>query len=137
MTKVMIRKIKIRRVSAFVLFASIDTPPESFHAVIIDLPEGGKSRALQAGFYQNILFSSSLTEQGRSTVVISPDEGALKYNFGALAGIEFNFGRFVFLELKYHYGLSKSYVIYGKGFPSSFATVGLGFNLISTRKSAF
>lgn len=93
--------------------------------------------SLEAGFYQNILFSSSLTEKGSSTVVISPDEGALKYNFGALAGIEFNFGRYVFLELKYHYGLSKSYVIYGKGFPSSFATVGLGFNLISTRKSAF
>ena len=93
--------------------------------------------SLEAGFYQNILLSSSLTENGSSTVVISPDEGALKYNFGALAGIEFNFGRFVFLELKYHYGLSNSYVIYGKGYPSSFATVGLGFNLISTRKSAF
>ena len=93
--------------------------------------------SLEAGFYQNILFSSSLTENGSSTVVINPDEGALKYNFGALAGLEFNFGRFVFLELKYHYGLSNSYVIYGKGFPSSFATVGLGFNLISTRKSAF
>ena len=93
--------------------------------------------SLEAGFYQNILASSSLTEKGSSTVVINPDEGALKYNFGALAGIEFNFGRFVFLELKYHYGLSNSYVIYGKGYPSSFATVGLGFNLISTRKSAF
>ena len=93
--------------------------------------------SLEAGFYQNILASSSLTEKGNTTVVINPDEGALKYNFGALAGLEFNFGRYVFLELKYHYGLSKSYVIYGKGFPSSFATVGVGFNLISTRKSAF
>ena len=93
--------------------------------------------SLQAGFYQNILMSSSLTESGRSSVVISPDEGALKYNFGALAGFTFNFGRVVFLDIKYHYGLSNSYVIYGKGYPSSFATVGLGFNIISTRKSAF
>jgi hypothetical protein len=93
--------------------------------------------SLEAGFYQNILFSSSLTENGSSTVVINPDEGALKYNFGALAGLEFNFGRFVFLELKYHYGLSNSYVIYGEGYPSSFATVGLGFNIINTRKKAF
>lgn len=93
--------------------------------------------SLEAGFYQNILLSSSLTEKGSSTVVIDPDEGALKYNFGALAGIEFNFGRYVFLNLRYHYGLSKSYVIYGKGYPSSFATVGVGFNIISTRKSAF
>ena len=93
--------------------------------------------SLEAGLYQNILFSSSLIEQGSTTVVISPDEGALKYNFGAHAGITFNFGRVVFLDIKYHYGLSNSYVIYGKGYPSSFATVGLGFNLISTRKSAF
>lgn len=93
--------------------------------------------SLEAGFYQNILLSSSLTEKGSSTVVINPDEGALRYNFGALAGIEFNFGRYVFLNLRYHYGLSKSYVIYGKGYPSSFATVGVGFNIISTRKSAF
>ena len=93
--------------------------------------------SIEAGLYQNILMSSSLTEKGSTLVEITPDEGALKYNFGAMAGLEFNFGRFVFLELKYHYGLSNSYVIYGKGYPSSFATVGLGFNLISTRKSAF
>ena len=93
--------------------------------------------SLQAGFYQNILLSSALTEQGNSEVVISPDEGALKYNFGVMGGMCFNFGRIVFLDLKYNYGLSNSYVIYGKGFLSSFVTVGLGFNIVTTRKTAF
>lgn len=93
--------------------------------------------SVQAGFYQNILLSSSLTEKGKSEVVISPDEGALKYNFGVMGGLCFNFGRFVFLDLKYNYGLSNSYVIYGKGYPSSFVTVGLGFNIVTTRKTAF
>lgn len=93
--------------------------------------------SVQAGFYQNILLSSSLTEQGKTEVVISPDEGALKYNFGVMGGLCFNFGRFVFLDLKYNYGLSNSYVIYGKGYPSSFVTVGLGFNIVTTRKTAF
>lgn len=93
--------------------------------------------SVQAGFYQNILLSSSLTEKGKSEVVISPDEGALKYNFGVMGGLCFNFGRFVFLDLKYNYGLSNSYVIYGKGYPSSFVTVGVGFNIVTTRKTAF
>lgn len=93
--------------------------------------------SVQAGFYQNILLSSSLTEKGKTEVVISPDEGALKYNFGVMGGLCFNFGRFVFLDLKYNYGLSNSYVIYGKGYPSSFVTVGVGFNIVTTRKTAF
>lgn len=124
--------------SSYALSGATLTAAQSYIQVPVSLMWHMRSFiSLEAGFYQNILFSSSLTEKGKSTVVINPDEGALKYNFGALAGIEFNFGRFVFLELKYHYGLSNSYVIYGKGYPSSFATVGLGFNLISTRKSAF
>ena len=93
--------------------------------------------SLQAGLYQNILLSAAMEESGKQTVVISPDEGALQYNFGALAGLCFNFGRYVYLDLKYNYGLSNSYVIYGVGYPSSFVTVGLGFNLITTRKTAF
>lgn len=93
--------------------------------------------SFEAGLYQNILLSSSYNESGGDKVTISPDEGALAYNFGALAGVSFNFGKVVFLSLKYNYGLSKSYVIYGKGYPSSAITVGLGFNIISTRKTAF
>ena len=87
--------------------------------------------------YQNILMESSLTEHGKREVVITPDEGALEFSYGALAGVTFNMGRFVFLSMKYHYGLTNSYVIYGKGYPSTFATVGLGFNIINTRKKAF
>ena len=93
--------------------------------------------SLEAGFYQNILLSSSMTERGEKDIVISPDEGALKYNFGALAGVTVNVGRLVFVSLRYNLGLSNSYIIYGTGYPSSFATVGLGFNIISTRKTAF
>ena len=93
--------------------------------------------SFEVGLYQNILLSSKFTEMGSETAVISPDTGALKYNFGALAGLSFNFGRVVFLELRYHYGLSNSYVINGKGYPQGIITAGLGFNIISTRKSAF
>lgn len=92
---------------------------------------------VEAGLYQNILLNSSYNENGGDNVTISPDDGALAYNFGALAGVSFNFGKFVFLSMKYNYGLSKSYVIHGKGYPSSAITVGLGFNIISTRKKAF
>lgn len=92
---------------------------------------------VEAGLYQNILLNSSYNENGGDNVTISPDDGALAYNFGALAGVSFNLGKFVFLSMKYNYGLSKSYVIHGKGYPSSAITVGLGFNIISTRKKAF
>ncbi len=93
--------------------------------------------SFEFGFYQNILMESSMTEHGKREVYITPDEGALNYNYGALAGVTFNMGRFVFLSMKYHYGLTNSYVIYGKGYPSNFATVGLGFNIINTKKKAF
>ena len=93
--------------------------------------------AFELGFYQNILWDSSLTEYGNRVEEIIPDEGALQFNYGALAGVTFNMGRFVFLNFRYHYGLTNSYVIYGKGYPSNFATVGLGFNIINTRKKAF
>lgn len=92
---------------------------------------------LEAGFYQNILLSSKFTEEGNTTVVITPDPGAHKYNFGVLAGMSINFGRFVFLNLRYHYGLSNAYIIRGNAYPQGIITAGLGFNIISTRKSAF
>lgn len=92
---------------------------------------------VEAGLYQNILLSSSYNENGGDNVTISPDEGALAYNFGALAGISFNFGKIMFLSMKYNCGLSKSYVIHGKGYTSNAITVGLGFNIISTKKKAF
>ena len=92
---------------------------------------------LEAGLYQNILFNSSFEELGNESVLITPDEGALKYNFGALGGLRFNFGRAVFMNFRYHYGLSNSYVIQSVGFPQGLITAGLGFNIISTRKSAF
>lgn len=93
--------------------------------------------AIEAGFYQNILKASSLEEDGDDKVLVTPDEGALAYNFGFLAGVSFNLGRFAFVDLRYNHGLSDSYVIYGVGYPSSSITVGLGVNLISTRKRAF
>lgn len=93
--------------------------------------------SVEAGFYQNILLSSSMKEKGFEEVVISPDEGALKYNFGVLAGLSFNFGRLIFANVRYNYGLSKAYVIDGVGHPASSITLGVGVNIISTKKSAF
>ena len=93
--------------------------------------------AFEFGFYQNVLLDSKYTESGRTTIEIAPDEGALAYNFGALAGITFNLGRAAFLSFRYNYGLTNSYVIYGKGYPTSSVTAGLGFNIINTRKKAF
>lgn len=93
--------------------------------------------SIEAGFYQNVLLGSSFKEKGYQSVEISPDEGALKYNIGALAGISVNIGKSIFLNLRYNYGLSKAYIAYGKGYPVSSVTVGLGFNIITTKKSAF
>ena len=92
---------------------------------------------IEGGFYQNILFDSTFEEQGGTSVIISPDTGALQYNFGVLGGLQFNFGRVVFLNMRYHYALTNVYVINGMGFPQGLITAGLGFNIISTRKSAF
>lgn len=92
--------------------------------------------SLEAGFYQNVLLSSSFSENGGSCVV-TPDEGALEYNIGALAGVSINLGKMIFLNARYNYGLSKAYVIYGKGYPVSSITFGIGFNLLTTKKSAF
>lgn len=93
--------------------------------------------SFEFGFYQNILMSSSYNERGSSKLTITPDEGALKYNVGALAGLTFNFGRVVFLSMRYNRGLSKSYVIHGKGYTADTITAGLGFNILTTRKKAF
>lgn len=93
--------------------------------------------SVEAGLYQNILLSSSMKEKGAEEVVISPDEGALKYNFGALAGISLNFGRLLFMNVRYNYGLSKAYVIDGTGYPASSITLGIGVNILSTKKTAF
>ena len=93
--------------------------------------------SLELGFFQNILLMSSLKEERFSDFILSPDEGALKYNFGALAGVSFNVGRFVFFNVRYNYGLSKSYASMGKGFPVNTLTAGVGFNIVSTRKTIF
>lgn len=93
--------------------------------------------SIQAGFYQNILLTSSLTEKGSDPYTLSPDPGALKYNFGALAGIAVNIGRLVFIDIKYNLGLSKSYASMGVGYPTNTITVGVGFNIISTRQTIF
>ena len=93
--------------------------------------------SVQAGFYQNILLTSSLTEKGSDPYTLSPDPGALKYNFGASAGIAVNIGRLVFIDIKYNLGLSKSYASMGVGYPTNTITVGVGFNIISTRQTIF
>ena len=93
--------------------------------------------SVEAGFYQNVLLGSSLTENGQLDLVISPDSGAQRYNIGALAGFSFTIARTVFINFRYNYGLNKSYVIYGKGYPMSSLTLGLGINLVKIKKSVF
>lgn len=93
--------------------------------------------SVEAGFYQNVLLGSSLTENGQLDLVISPDSGAMPYNIGVLAGFSFTIARTVFINFRYNYGLNKSYVIYGKGYPMSSLTLGLGINLVKIKKSVF
>lgn len=93
--------------------------------------------SFEAGFYQNILMSARLIEQGRTTVEVNPDDGALKYNIGALAGVSFNLSKTVFINLRYCYGLSYSYAIMGTGYKSNAITAGIGVNLIRTTNRAF
>lgn len=108
----------------------------------IQIPVGlllhaGRHISFEFGLQQNILLQSKYVEKGSETVEVSPDEGALKYNFGAIAGLNLNFGKTVFMTMRYHYGLSKAYVIDGVGYPASAITLGLGFNIYNSRKSAF
>lgn len=93
--------------------------------------------SFEAGLYQNVLMSSRLLEQGKTTIEVNPDDGALKYNIGALAGVSFNLSKAVFINLRYCYGLSYSYAIMGTGYKSNVITAGLGVNLIRTKNRAF
>jgi opacity protein-like surface antigen len=93
--------------------------------------------SFEAGFYQNILMSARLIEQGSTTVEVNPDDGALKYNIGALAGVSFNLSKTVFINLRYCYGLSYSYAMMGTGYKSNAITAGIGVNLIRTTNRAF
>lgn len=101
------------------------------------LLNAGRVISFEFGLVQNILLNSKFVENGTSQYVVDPDPGALKYNFGAVGGICINMGKVVFLNLRYCYGLSNSYVMYGKGFPTSTISAGLGFNIYTSKKSAF
>lgn len=101
------------------------------------LLNAGRVFSLEFGLAQNILSGSKYMENGTTEYIESPDPGALKYNFGLVGGININMGKVVFLNVKYCYGLSNSYVIYGKGYPTSTISAGLGFNIYTTKKSAF
>lgn len=101
------------------------------------LLNAGRVISFEVGLVQNILMQSKYAEFGTTNYVESPDPGALKYNFGAVGGLCINMGKIVFLNLRYCYGLSNSYVMYGKGFPASTISAGLGFNIYTSRKSAF
>lgn len=101
------------------------------------LINAGSFLSFEVGLVQNILMSSKYVENGSTEYIVNPDPGALKYNFGAVGGVCFNFGKVVFLNLRYCYGLSNSYVIHGKGFPVSTISAGLGFNIYTSKKSAF
>lgn len=93
--------------------------------------------SLECGFYRNVLMNSTLVEHGGREITTYNDKNVQPSNFGAVAGLTFNMGRYVFLSFKYHHGLTDSYVINNSGCSYDFATVGLGFNVINTRKKAF
>lgn len=93
--------------------------------------------SFEAGLYQNVLLGSSLVEQGSSVVEVNPDDGALKYNIGALVGVSFNLSKSMFICLKYCYGLSYSYAIMGTGYKSNTITAGIGINLFRNKTRAF
>jgi hypothetical protein len=93
--------------------------------------------SFEAGFYQNILLTAKLIEEGNTVVEVNPDDGPMKYNIGALAGIVINVGKSFFINLRYCYGLSWSYAIMGTGYKSNVITAGLGVNLIRTKNRAF
>lgn len=93
--------------------------------------------SLEAGFYQNVLLGSKLVEQGSSVIEVNPDDGALKYNIGVLAGVSFNISKSFFINLRYCYGLSYSYAIMGTGYKANAITAGIGVNLLRNKTRAF
>lgn len=93
--------------------------------------------ALEAGLYQNVLLNAKLNENGASKVEVNPDDGALKYNIGALVGVSLNLSKAIFVNIRYCYGLSYSYAIMGTGYKSNAITAGLGINLFRNKTRAF
>lgn len=117
--------------------ANVSVDQSYLQVPITLLLNAGSVISFELGFVQNILMGSKYVEKGETEYIVQPDPGALKYNFGAVGGVCFNFGKVVFLNLRYCYGLSNSYVIHGKGFPVSTISAGLGFNIYTSKKSAF
>jgi hypothetical protein len=121
---------------------SIEEIPTTVSQSYLQIPmtlliNAGRVISFEIGLQQNILLGSQYKENGSTEYIINPDPGALKYNFGAVGGICLNFGKLIFLNVRYCYGLSNSYVIHGKGFPASTISAGLGFNIYTSKKSAF
>lgn len=83
--------------------------------------------------YQQSLKGSAKLKEGREKI---DDEGALDYG-SLLAGITFNFGKVMFLNARYTYGLNESYVIYGETSKTSSIQVGLGFRFYTSKRSVF
>ena len=93
--------------------------------------------AFEFGLYKNMLMDSKLIKHESRDKETSPDRGAQLGHIGAIAGVNFNLGRAVYLSFKYHHGLSDMYVINRVGYSSRFVTAGLGINIINTKKRAF
>ena len=114
--------------------------PLSFRQTNLNIPVSlvitpFKLISLEVGGYQNILLDSSFFEYGSDGkyVEITPDNGALKYNVGAFAGVSINIGRTFFINARYYKGLSWYYAMDGNGSTADTITLGIGINLIKVK----
>ena len=112
--------------------------PVTFEQTTLNIPVSlvitpFKLISLEAGVYQNILLDSKFVEHATTDFEITPDEGALEYNIGALVGASINLGRTFFINARYYQGRSWYYAMNGKGYMTNALTMGIGINLIKVK----
>jgi len=92
----------------------------------------GRSVALEAGYQQAIVMSGTIG----NTEFEKDDEGMFDYG-SVIAGINFNLGKVVTMNLRYSYSLDYSYVKTTVPFKAHGVQLGLGFRFFTTRKQIF
>lgn len=92
----------------------------------------GRSVAFEAGYQQSIAMSGKLNLEGQSM----DDKGILDYG-SAVAGVHFNLGKILFLNLRYCHALTPSYVQIQN--PAKYMNIQLsvGFRIFNSKKSVF
>lgn len=96
----------------------------------------GRSIALEAGYQQTIVLSGVLSGELENTEFEKEDEGMFDYG-SVVAGVNFNLGKVVTMNLRYAYSLGYTYIATTSPAKAHGFQFGLGFRFLTTRKQIF